>query len=54
MLVIFQYINFKYLTLFSNNYLDGKDDKKASSSLTAVVDDETITAAKLSKIVDSI
>jgi hypothetical protein len=25
MLVIFQYINYKYLTLFSNNYLEGTD-----------------------------
>jgi hypothetical protein len=41
MLVIFQYINFKYLTLFSNNYLNGDEDKKsASASLTSILDDK--------------
>jgi hypothetical protein len=42
MLVIFQYINFKYLTLFSNNYLNGDEEKKsASSSLTTIVDNKS-------------
>jgi hypothetical protein len=32
MLVIFQYINYKYLMLFSNNYLNGVEDEKTDEN----------------------
>ena len=51
MLVIFQYINYKYLILFSSNYLYGGD----SEDTTIPVDDESFTSKqKLNRIINSI
>lgn len=52
MLVIFQYINYKYLILFSDSYLEGNEDPTIITAEDLESPDKT--AQKLSKLVSSI
>lgn len=64
MLIIFQYINYKYLILFSSNYLEEEDasiavaDASTNSTIGGVnadyTSDDKVASLKLNKIIRSI
>jgi hypothetical protein len=54
MLVIFQYINYKYIILFSDTYLNSGVSDDNSTTTTTTTTTTVVTNSKLSNIINAV